>query len=355
MNTLLTSNMLIEQGDEYLHEGKWQPVTENHIGLQVYFAPSQIRRPSPLSAAPYENMQQMPSTKTTESIPSTQQEQTGQRLRGLRERENPSLQAERTLGKDQAERTPSSAGSGWSKGALRNDVETKSLPEVPQRISETTTARTPSRSQESIPSDMAVPELPQEGTFECRDLVLAEPPRNDTALDPVQSGDCEAARNCGEARESTTFDRGSVIRTPDSRGGAQPIQLPVIVKGIPVHPDKVKPISPDSGVDGDSVPVVNTAKAEKDKSPAASPSAAGTPSPGIITIPFGAPGTWPWTGRNGTFNGKAIEFCSAFDGTMIQMFPVGKRGVGNCLISFPTSIIPQIVDWLLRQQTTKTT
>jgi hypothetical protein len=46
MNTL-TSNRIIEEGDEYLLDGKWQPVTEKVIGMQIGFSGlSQVRRPS---------------------------------------------------------------------------------------------------------------------------------------------------------------------------------------------------------------------------------------------------------------------------------------------------------------------
>jgi hypothetical protein len=54
-----------------------------------------------------------------------------------------------------------------------------------------------------------------------------------------------------------------------------------------------------------------------------------------------------WTGRNGTFTGYALEAMIVDDRIMLQ--PVGKRGVGNCAIQFPTSVIPQIIDWLAAQ------
>jgi hypothetical protein len=70
--------------------------------------------------------------------------------------------------------------------------------------------------------------------------------------------------------------------------------------------------------------------------------------------------TWPknndciWTGRNGTFQQYGMEI-SRMDGTegKIMLFPIGKRGVGNCTIQFPVSAIPQIVDFLNAQKTPK--
>jgi hypothetical protein len=61
-----------------------------------------------------------------------------------------------------------------------------------------------------------------------------------------------------------------------------------------------------------------------------------------------------WTGRNGTFNGYGIDLMRLDDRVMVT--PIGKRGVGNCLIEFPVTIIPQLIDWLAEQYkgTTKT-
>jgi hypothetical protein len=60
-----------------------------------------------------------------------------------------------------------------------------------------------------------------------------------------------------------------------------------------------------------------------------------------------------WTGRNGTFNGYGIDLMRLDDRVMVT--PIGKRGVGNCLIEFPVTIIPQLIDWLAQQykRTTK--
>lgn len=66
--------------------------------------------------------------------------------------------------------------------------------------------------------------------------------------------------------------------------------------------------------------------------------------------------TWPpvvtfppvWTGRNGTFQTLGLNMTELSGKIMLQ--PIGKRGNGNCVIEFPVSIIPDIVDWLLRHQ-----
>lgn len=55
-----------------------------------------------------------------------------------------------------------------------------------------------------------------------------------------------------------------------------------------------------------------------------------------------------WTGRNGTFTGYGLEGMRMTDKIMLN--PIGKRGVGNCTIQFPVSAIPELIDWLLRQQ-----
>jgi hypothetical protein len=55
-----------------------------------------------------------------------------------------------------------------------------------------------------------------------------------------------------------------------------------------------------------------------------------------------------WTGRNGTFTGYGLHAMTIQD--MVTLSPIGKRGVGHCEIQFPKAIIPQLVDWLLRQQ-----
>jgi hypothetical protein len=59
-----------------------------------------------------------------------------------------------------------------------------------------------------------------------------------------------------------------------------------------------------------------------------------------------------WMGRNGCFNGYALS-CIQVKPDKILLQPVGKRGVGNCMIEFPKAIIPQLVDWLLQQELEK--
>lgn len=77
---------------------------------------------------------------------------------------------------------------------------------------------------------------------------------------------------------------------------------------------------------------------------------------GVLEIPFpaGSPPT-QWIGRNGTFYAKGvhlqvIEHLMEED-NIIQIRPKGARGLAkNALIEFPASIIPQVVDWLIRMQ-----
>jgi hypothetical protein len=154
----------------------------------------------------------------------------------------------------------------------------------------------------------------------------------------------------GEAREGANQSNQNSSLKKDSHGGVQTPTKLLIVKGVPFHPDKVK-----------NLPTVVSAKAHlnlpplprSDEEQGHYPPAPSAPSNGTIQIPFPFPCTW--TGRNGTFKGKAIDLRAMAAGNIIRMQPVGKRGVGNCIIEFPASIIPQLTDWLLRHQPTKTT
>lgn len=80
-----------------------------------------------------------------------------------------------------------------------------------------------------------------------------------------------------------------------------------------------------------------------------------------ITIPYPDKSTpCIWIGRNGTFNAEGIQFNVLEQAdekdNVIRIRPIGKRGLArNAVIEFPASIIPQVVDWLLRMQPAKTT
>jgi hypothetical protein len=172
--------------------------------------------------------------------------------------------------------------------------------------------------------------------------VLAEPKE----LSPIRAAKAELseARAGGEARESTLQTRttnevvaGSPPRTvADSRGG-QTLS---------------KPISPESEKPPSGAIVTPMAESEPKAAPSIhSDGAAGSRL--ATTICFGETEFPPlWTGRNGTFHGYAIA-CAPMNPDKIILQPVGKRGVGNCMIEFPKAIIPQLVDWLLQQELTK--
>jgi hypothetical protein len=66
-----------------------------------------------------------------------------------------------------------------------------------------------------------------------------------------------------------------------------------------------------------------------------------------LNIKFSPKDKTSWTGRNGTFGGYGL--CMNRLGDTIAIEPVGKRGVGNCLIEFPVACIPQIISWLNKQ------
>lgn len=102
------------------------------------------------------------------------------------------------------------------------------------------------------------------------------------------------------------------------------------------------------------------AKAAKKVTSGKIPASAGvkvTPLPTSLSVTF--PDAHPeciWTGRNGTFMARALNMHVTPSGEVIQIVPQGKRGAAkSAIIEFPASIIPQVVDWLLRQQPTPTT
>lgn len=69
-----------------------------------------------------------------------------------------------------------------------------------------------------------------------------------------------------------------------------------------------------------------------------------------IAIDIKEPGNI-WIGRNGTFNMTGLGLNMTNKGESVQIKPIGKRGLAkNALIEFPASIIPQVIDWLLRHQ-----
>jgi hypothetical protein len=143
--------------------------------------------------------------------------------------------------------------------------------------------------------------------------------------------------------------------------------------------ERSKPISPDSGERP-------AAKAEKEKTPVPTPSGTGDHSssylPTVVSHKAHSEGTIPagpiekaiekakasasvsqskevrfpaskycypiWTGRNGTFDCKAINLHRIKE--LIAIVPQGKRGAGNCIIEFPVAVIPEIVEWLKEQQ-----
>jgi hypothetical protein len=118
----------------------------------------------------------------------------------------------------------------------------------------------------------------------------------------------------------------------------------------------VKPISPNSEKLTSSDPATGNSNCEAGNDTSNPPlvvSGAGErpAADGQITIPFptGSP-ICDWTGRNGTFAGKAI-WLDIFENldpkdNIIRIRPIGKRGVSNGLISFPANIIPQVIKWL---------
>lgn len=101
------------------------------------------------------------------------------------------------------------------------------------------------------------------------------------------------------------------------------------------------------------------AKAAKKVTSGKIPASAGvkvTPLPTSLSVSYPASPECVWTGRNGTFTARALNMHVTPSGEVIQIVPQGKRGAAkSAIIEFPASIIPQVVDWLLRQQPTPTT
>jgi hypothetical protein len=57
-----------------------------------------------------------------------------------------------------------------------------------------------------------------------------------------------------------------------------------------------------------------------------------------------------WLGRNGQFDCVGLNMFKGNTGT-IWITPFGKRGLGRCMIEFPESEVPRIIEWL--QKATK--
>jgi hypothetical protein len=162
-----------------------------------------------------------------------------------------------------------------------------------------------------------------------------EPPKNFPV--PVLATPITDECGNGGARESTPSPQtDSKI---DSRGGEKSaIQWETDYPGV-----KSQPISPDNGerpvakAEGEQVTLRPVARMQGER-------------PITINYPHNAP-PCIWIGRNGTFKQRGITMHKLQGDDVIRIRPIGKRGVGkNAHIEFPTSTIPQIVDWLLRQQ-----
>jgi hypothetical protein len=172
-----------------------------------------------------------------------------------------------------------------------------------------------------------------------------KPPEKILSAVPVLA---DPASEAGEARESTNV-KSAAFSEQDSRGGAlPPPQNP---------PSGVKPKPSGAGTTSAIIEQWVKEKVEARFPRKDSFMPVKIPPAGIAKIPFpkGSP-PCVWTGRNGTFNGKGIDMRINEDAlpefNKIQIRAVGVRGLGNCLIEFPASIIPEMVDWLLRMQTT---
>jgi hypothetical protein len=158
--------------------------------------------------------------------------------------------------------------------------------------------------------------------------VLAEP---NTVKHDVPSGE---AKDASPERESTTLDHRDGTRVADSRGGQTNLAEGDSNSGRVASP-----------AEASYLPTVISKKAHEEET--------GTlPSPPHATSNVTI-GVDPkkcdciWTGRNGTFKTHGIALQG---GDKISILPIGKRGVGNAMIQFPVSIIPQIVEWLEKQK-----
>ena len=147
---------------------------------------------------------------------------------------------------------------------------------------------------------------------------------------------------------------------PTASGDGNVTLVPPPAPTTTPEPPPPAPLTP---LTDDGLPTVISPKAHKKVFPA------GTPARGIPkkpeTIPYRVPyktlsvkfdkdnPQTIWIGRNGTFNATAIQFeCDErIDGNVIQIRPVGKRGLAkNALIEFPSGAIEAIVDWLERHK-----
>jgi hypothetical protein len=266
MNTL-TSNRIIEKGDEYRDNGTWRPVPDNDIGLQIAFTKySEVRRPS-------ETLRETPET---------------------------AKDARTEVAESPVSPTPISLKLEGSNPPVAAEGEQV----TPHRVA-------PVRS-ESLPTVVSK-KAHTRPTLNLRKLPEGE----------SQFGTSETERIEKHTKSLTH---------------------PAAPRPIPPLPDAIPPKCGNAST-GWIPPKTKTEKAT------AKAKMIGKMS-NHLKIKFPKPNDCIWTGRNGSFNGYGLDAMVLED--KIMLFPIGKRGVGNCTIQFPTSTIPELVDWLLRQQPTKT-
>ena len=300
--TTLTPNRIIQQGDEYIDaKGTWKPVPKDDYGLQVMFTKyAAVRRPA----------EEPPKETTTVKLPH--------------------------IGRTVEVLTP-------------QDVTSRNLA---KRVAEV-------KANEPISPDSEKPRQTSQEIADPVAIVTAKAESEPVA--PHRIAPVRGERSIPDILEN--FERVVEAAGLPTVISKKAHEAPWIKEHVETHPTMTEPERIEKHTAILTHPTINVRTPERLRVAAAlvtPPEPEPLAQNGIIKIAFPKPdptdliamSTQPiWTGRNGTFTGYGLEAMIANDNIMLS--PIGKRGIGNGCIQFPKSVIPQLVDWLLRQQNIK--
>lgn len=309
---ILTKNRILQKGDQYRNNdpasnGLWHDVPENDYGLQIMFTKyTEVRRPSEKAWNPTTDGQ-FP-TLTPDKV-----------LNKLRPKAFPVSQP-----------TPSNDSHPvWkhAKAQPSEGVKRSPSPDNPESGRETVLPKPIGRIPDCIPP---TPISPDSGkSVKAAPVAKAE---KETTPAPTPSGAGETlnvkAKLVPMTPEQIAIQDKEII---DNIPAGQPLldyQQAAIDREIARQP-KLIPVAEKATYD-------HTGKAPFPPQPPKPPS--------HLNIIYPKENDCIWTGRNGSFYSVGLDAMSLDD--KVMLFPIGKRGVGNCTIQFPISVIPKLVDWL---------
>jgi hypothetical protein len=280
--SILTSNRILQKGDQYNDGGAWKPVPEKELGLQIIFSKLkkyQLRRPSE---------KDFPTAPTAE-------------------------------------------------GNLKQAAQDRRKPD-------------------------AVRKEHDHGITAVSGQPMPTPDTDESCLAGQGTGADNGAERGGKPISQDSVGRESKQNAANAE--SEQVARPLVAQGPGERSEP--PEASAAEIERAGLPTVVSTKAHKIEAtydstgPAPFPPKIPDPNATAIKIKFpglGAMKDLPvWTGRNGTFNGYGINLTrlNGLGGMMtdrVMLTPIGKRGEGNCIIEFPVSIIPQLIDWLEKQTT----